>query len=164
MWQNSPLKIDSITTAELEEMYYQLLGEYMQSHFIFLEPLQIDMQVAKKIVNYYPNLKKRIELQQNILNISDSDLEEGTTMINSGMVNPDSDEVEPNTKDLPYTSQKSLQTRKYSKPDQYLRQYNLIIDGLYDTFIMRFKDLFITLIIGTNNLLSMNDELWNKDI
>lgn len=163
MWTNSPFKLPTVETVEIEFIYWQLVSEYMQSHFAFIEPLQIDLMVAKKIHNYYPNLKKKLELQKNILLMTETDLEDGNTAISSSMVNPDTDEIEPTDANLPYTSSKNLQTRKYSKPDRYTRQYNLIVDGLYDIFVKRFSDLFITLILGTDSLLTMDNEDWNEE-
>lgn len=163
MWNVSPFKIDTISQEEIRNMYYQLVSEYMVSHFAFIEPLQIDLQVAKTIYNYYPNLKKKLDLQDQILKMTEEDLADGNTAINSSMSNPDTDEISPSDATLPYTASKSIQTRKYSKPDRYTRQYNLIVDGLYDLYIKRFKSLFLTLIVGTNNLLSMDNKEWNTD-
>lgn len=164
MWNASPFNIEAMSQQEIENLYYQLVSEYMMSHFAFIEPLQIDLQVAKTIYNYYPNLQKKLQLQQQIIQMTDQDLQDGNIAINSSMSNPDTDEISPSDASLPYTSQKSLQTRKYSKPDRYTRQYNLLVDGLYDVFIKRFKPLFITLIVGTNNMLSMNNDEWNEDL
>lgn len=163
MWNVSPFKINTITNEEIIEIYNHLLTEYMVSHFNFIEPLQIDLQVAHLIHNYYPNVKKRLDLQSQMLALTDEELAQGGLLIQSDMVNPDTDEITPLGDDLPYTSKKSIQTRKHSKLDRIARQYGLIIDGIYDTFILKFKDLFITLIVGTDNLLSMDNEDWNSN-
>lgn len=163
MWNVSPFKINTITNEEITEIYNHLVTEYMMSHFKFIEQLQIDLQVAHLIHNYYPNVKKRLELQKQMLTLTDEELAQGGLLIQSDMVNPDTDEITPLGDDLPFTSKKSIQTKKHSKLDRIARQYSLIIDGIYDTFITRFKDLFITLVIGTDNLLTMDNEDWNAD-
>lgn len=162
VWQSSPFYMDSITEEELKHIYFHILGEYMTSHYKYINTLQQDLQTMNIIHDYYPNLKKRIELQEKILSLTIEEMGKGGTQITAGMQNNDTDTVSATEEDMPFISRKTTQTNKLSTPQALTKQYNMIVDGLWDAFIKRFSSLFIMLIIGTDELFYMDDEEWNS--
>lgn len=161
MWSNSPFYTKMLDT-ELKDIYWHLYTEYMVSHFKYWEPSQIDLQIACSIQDYYPVLKKKLELNKRAMEFTESELEEGMTIVSSSMSNPDIDVPTPLSKDLPYTAEKSLSQRKRDKISQLTAQYGLLQDTLWDEFVSKFKKHFIVLLVGTSTLLTSDSEAWNE--
>ena len=96
------------------------------------------------------------------MEFTESELEEGMTIVSSSMSNPDIDVPTPLSKDLPYTAEKSLSQRKRDKISQLTAQYGLLQDTLWDEFVSKFKKHFIVLLVGTSTLLTSDSDIWNE--
>jgi len=161
MFSASPMALQ-IATGEIEALYIKMVAEFMHSTFTFIDPLQQDLQTMRRISEYYPNLAKRLAIQDRILTMSIDDISKGGIAVRSEMVQPDTDTVDPASADLPFVSSKALSANTLSEIQALQRQYTMIVDGLWQDFLNKCKDLFIMFVIGTDQLLGMDDEVWNE--
>lgn len=144
----------------LKKCYWLLTAEYMGNNFLYKEPVQIDLQVFRLVYDRLPRALKRIRIQEEILKMSVDDLSRGGVTISSNMDNSNTATIDPLDASLPEVRSKTAATNTLAKIDALTKQFGLLVDGIWDNFIAQFKDLFITIILGTDRFVTIYNEDW----
>lgn len=155
-WQQSPFYNESLTETDLKNIYNHLLADYYNWHFIYPDDLGITLNVFKIIDEYYPNVKVRLDLVEQLRNLSLDEFKKSGITINSSGQNPKIATEMDELIDLVDSQNASFQLKSH---EQVLRaKFMALYDGIMDEFIARFKPLFVKLYSGVESYLYINCE------
>ena len=155
-WQQSPFYNESLTETDLKHIYDHLLADYYNWHFIYPDDLGITLNVFKIIEEYYPNVKVRLDLVEQLRNLSLDEFKKSGITINSSGQNPKIATEMDELIDLVDSQNASFQLKSH---EQVLRaKFMALYDGIMDEFIARFKPLFVKLYSGVESYLYINCE------
>lgn len=155
-WQQSPFYNESLTETDLKHIYDHLLADYYNWHFIYPDDLGITLNVFKIIDEYYPNVKVRLDLVEQLRNLSLDEFKKSGITINSSGQNPKIATEMDELIDLVDSQNASFQLKSH---EQVLRaKFMALYDGIMDEFIARFKPLFVKLYSGVESYLYINCE------
>lgn len=155
-WQQSPFYNESLTETDLKNIYNHLLADYYNWHFIYPDDLGITLNVFKIIDEYYPNVKVRLDLVEQLRNLSLDEFKKSGITINSSGQNPKIATEMDELIDLVDSQNASFQLKSH---EQVLRaKFMALYDGIMDEFIARFKPLFVKLYSGVESYLYLNCE------
>lgn len=155
-WQQSPFYNESLTETDLKNIYNHLLADYYNWHFIYPDDLGITLNVFKIIDEYYPNVKVRLDLVEQLRNLSLDEFKKSGITINSSGQNPKIATEMDELIDLVDSQNASFQLKSH---EQVLRaKFMALYDGIMDEFISRFKPLFVKLYSGVESYLYINCE------
>ena len=155
-WQQSPFYNKSLAETDLKHIYDHLLADYYNWHFIYPDDLGITLNVFKIIDEYYPNVKVRLDLVEQLRNLSLDEFKKSGITINSSGQNPKIATEMDELIDLVDSQNASFQLKSH---EQVLRaKFMALYDGIMDEFIARFKPLFVKLYSGVESYLYINCE------
>lgn len=155
-WQQSPFYNESLSETDLKHIYDHLLADYYNWHFIYPDDLGITLNVFKIIDEYYPNVKVRLDLVEQLRNLSLDEFKKSGITINSSGQNPKIATEMDELIDLVDSQNASFQLKSH---EQVLRaKFMALYDGIMDEFIARFKPLFVKLYSGVESYLYINCE------
>lgn len=155
-WQQSQFYNESLAESDLKHIYDHLLADYYNWHFIYPDDLGITLNVFKIIDEYYPNVKVRLDLVEQLRNLSLDEFKKSGITINSSGQNPKIATEMDELIDLVDSQNASFQLKSH---EQVLRaKFMSLYDGIMDEFIARFKPLFVKLYSGVESYLYINCE------
>lgn len=155
-WQQSQFYNESLAETDLKHIYDHLLADYYNWHFIYPDDLGITLNVFKIIDEYYPNVKVRLDLVEQLRNLSLDEFKKSGITINSSGQNPKIATEMDELIDLVDSQNASFQLKSH---EQVLRaKFMALYDGIMDEFIARFKPLFVKLYSGVESYLYINCE------
>lgn len=155
-WQQSPFYNASLTETDLKHIYDHLLADYYNWHFIYPDDLGITLNVFKIVDEYFPNVKVRLDLVEQLRNLSLDEFKKSGITINSSGQNPKIATEMDELIDLVDSQNASFQLKSH---EQVLRaKFMALYDGIMDEFISRFKPLFVKLYSGVESYLYINCE------
>ena len=155
-WQQSPFYNESLTETDLKHIYDHLLADYYNWHFIYPDDLGITLNVFKIVDEYFPNVKVRLDLVEQLRNLSLDEFKKSGITINSSGQNPKIATEMDELIDLVDSQNASFQLKSH---EQVLRaKFMALYDGIMDEFISRFKPLFVKLYSGVESYLYINCE------
>ena len=128
--------------SNLRTLYYLLYAKYGNNNITNLDENQWIYKVFSTIYKYGPTWEKRLEIQENLRDLTDTQLLEGAKAIYNHAYNPS---TEPNTQTLealPYINDQNTTNYKKSKMDAYTQLWNLLATDVTEAFIERFSILF----------------------
>lgn len=155
-WQQSPFYNESLTEIDLKHIYDHLLADYYNWHFIYPDDLGITLNVFKIIEEYYPNVKIRLDLVDQLRKLSLDEFKKSGISISSSGANPKVAREMDELIDLVDSQNANFQLKSQ---EQVLKaKFISLYDGIMDEFISRFKSLFVRLYSGVENYLYLNCE------
>ena len=155
-WQQSPFYNEKLTETDLKDIYNHLLADYYNWHFIYPDDLGITLNVFKIVDEFYPNVKVRLDLVEQLRNLSLDDFKKSGITINSSGQNPKIATEMDELIDLVDSQNASFQLKSH---EQVLRaKFMALYDGIMDEFILRFKPLFVKMYNGVYDYLYINKE------
>lgn len=136
-----PVKLND---TSIETLYYLLYARYGNSHIMNFDETQFKYKLFSIIFMYGPTWEKRLEIQDNLRNLTEDEIREGTSTINNFAQATGSSST--NTKTTKNLNGVNNQSRTMYEKDK-LSAYNNLI-GLLETdvtkeFIDKFKQLFL---------------------
>lgn len=157
-WQQSPFfkSTTDFTEEDLKEIYNHLMANYYNWHFIYLDDLGITLNVFHIIEEYYPNVKERLNLAEQIRNLSLEEFEKSGISINSQGANPKIATEMDALIDLVDNQTANFQLK--SKEQTLRAKFMSLYDGIMDEFIERFRPLFVKLYTGVNSYIYRNPD------
>ena len=160
-WQQSPFYNETLTETDLKHIYDHLLADYYNWHFIYPDDLGITLNVFKIIDEYFPNVKVRLDLVEQLRNLSLDEFKKSGITINSSGQNPKIATEMDELIDLVDSQNASFQLKSH---EQVLRaKFMALYDGIMDEFIARFKPLFVKLYSGVDDYIYINCEKGGTD-
>ena len=153
-WIKSPFYDNKLTEDDLKNVYNHLLASYYDWHFIYMDDLGIALNVMHIIEDYYPNTKERLNLVEQLRNMTLEEFKKSGKQINSTGANPKVATQMDDLIDLVDSQTASFQLK--SKEQTIRAKLYSLVDGIMEEFIDRFKTLFVKLYSGVNSYLYKN--------
>jgi hypothetical protein len=145
-WAANPLSSiapATITTAQLDAIFYLLYARYGNSHFATWDQNQAEYQIFSAIVKYAPTWIKRYAIQKELVTMADAELLDGAKTIYNHALNPATSAT---TEELDQIDDQNTAKQKRSKLDAYEYLASLLDDRLTDSFLEKFKNLFLKVV------------------
>lgn len=153
-WLASPFYDSTLTEDDISKIYYHLLAEYYNSHFIYMDDLGISLNVMHIIEEYYPNCKERLKLVDDMRNLSLDEFKKSGIQIQSSGANP---KVETAMDELIGFMDAQNANFQLKSTEQVLKsKFMSLYDGVMEEFVSRFKPLFVKLYSGVNSYIYQN--------
>lgn len=155
-WQTSPFYDSTLTEDDLSKIYYHLLAQYYNWHYIYLDDLGIALNTMHIIEEFYPNCKERLKLVEDMRNLSLDEFKKSGVNIQSSGANPKIATEMDQLIDLVDSQNASFQLKS---TEQVLKaKFLSLYDGVMEQFIDRFKPCFVKLYNGVNSYIYKNEE------
>lgn len=138
-----PAKIsqDSATT-----LYYLLYARYGNDSIINSDENQFKYKLFSLIFQYGPTWEKKLDIQDKLRALADSELTKGTTAIHNSALNPGTEPTTQSLEELPYINSQNTTIYKKSKIEGYSNLLLLLESDVTETFLKKFSKLFITIL------------------
>lgn len=147
-WQDSPFYLDELTEEDLKNCYNHLLAKFYNWHYIYMDDLGISLNTFDIIHDYYPNVKERLILAEELRKLNLEDYAKSNISINSSGQNPKIKTQMDELIDLVDTQNANFQKKS---PEQTIRtKFISLFDGIMDDFLLRFQSLFVKIYTGVN--------------
>lgn len=134
---------DSLTPTTL---YYLLYAKYGNSHIASMDEQQFKFKLLSEIWLYAPAVNKKREIQQKLINLTDDELIKGSQLISNIASNPSSEPSSDSLEALTYINEQHTNTNVRGKLDAYANLYEILKQDIINTFLSKFKHLFITIV------------------
>lgn len=131
---------------KLDLIYYLLLSNYANSVIASDDENRFKYKVFSTIFQYGPTWAKELETQKAIRELSLDELQEGTRNIVNAAANPSTTPSTQDTEELPYVNNQNVSKTKRSKVDGYALLLSLLKDDVTESFMKRFKPLFLNIV------------------
>ena len=155
-WQKSPFYLAELTEDDLKSIYNHLMAKYYNWHYVYLDDFGIAMNTMHVIHEFYPNTKERLQIAENLKNMSLEEFKKSGIIIDSQGANPKVKTEMDELIDLVDSQSASFQIKSQ---EQALRaKFLSLYDGIMDEFLTKFDYQFVKLYNGVNNYIYVNKE------
>lgn len=154
IWQDSPFYMNTITEDDMKDIYNHLLAAYYNWHYVYLDDLGIALNTMHLVHDYFPNVKERLSLVDQMRALSLDEFAKSGIMIDSQAQNPKIKTQMDELVDLVDSQSASFQIK--SREQSLKAKFLALYDGVMDEFIDRFKPLFTKLYAGVNSYIYTN--------
>lgn len=136
----------SITTTSATTLYYLLLSKYANSTIASSDINQFKLKVFATIFQFGPTWEKRLDVQKKLRELTDSDLEEGSTAIHNHAFHPATEPTTQTTEELSYIDEQNTTKYKKGKLDKYAMLWELLDTDVTGYFLKQFEKLFLKVV------------------
>lgn len=136
----------SILQDNLALIYALLYARYGNSTIAADDENQFKYQVYSTIFMYAPTWLKRLEVQEELRNMTIEELQLGGKAIYNSALNPSGTPSTQSMEELSYINQQNTTNYRKSKLEAYSLLTSLLETDVTEQFIGRFKKLFITIV------------------
>ena len=133
---------DEDKNSSLKTLYYLLYAKYGNSFITNWDENQWRYKVFSIIFQYGPTWEKRLEIQGNLRELTDTQLLEGAKAIYNHAYNPSTDPSTASLTELTYINDQNTTNYKKSVMDAYTQLWNLLATDVTENFLDRFSVLF----------------------
>lgn len=133
----------SLSQTEIETIYYLLYAKYGNSHIAYTDENQFKYALYSIIWQYAPTWKKRLDIQDKIRGLSEDELRSGARAIYNHAFNPSTAPSTSTMEELLTINDQNTTNYKKSKLEAYGILWELLKTDVTDTFLTKFKKLFI---------------------
>ena len=155
-FQSSDLaNIDGIPTLNEDELsitYALLYARYGNSVIASYDESQFRYKIYSTIFMYGPTWAKRLEIQNKLRHLQETDLQTGSKQILNTALNPGTAPSTGSLQELEYINQQNTSTNRRGKLDAYAYLLDLLKTDVSEEYIGRFKKHFITIVQPTSPL------------
>ncbi len=133
-----------VKDSNVRIVYYSLMARYGNNPIANLDVEQFKTKLQAVIWQFGPTWEKRLDIQEKLRNLSDTDILEGAKAIYNHALNPGQIEAE-TTVDLPelkYIDNQSTNSFRKSKMDAYTQLWDLLRTDVTNDFLTKFRPLF----------------------
>lgn len=134
-----PLKIKNQSCTDL---YYLLYAKYGNNPIANFDVNQFKYKVFTTIFKYGGEWEKKLEIQDKLRALSDSDIMKGDEGIYNSAANPSVAPSTGNTDELGYVDSQSVSKRKRGKLEAYQFLWSVLDSNVTDDFIAKFEPCF----------------------
>ena len=147
----------TIDDSYASTLYYLLYSRYANSHVASSDPTRFKYNLFSIVWQYGPNWQKKLEIQQNLRNLSDDQLLEGSRQIYNNASNPSNDPSNFTDNELQYINNQNVTKNRRGKLEGYAVLVSLLEDDVTESFLNRFKSLFKTVVMPELPLVYITD-------
>ena len=145
----------TISVNNAMTLYYLLYAKYGNSPIANLDENQFKYKLFSIVFMYGPAWEKRLDIQNEIKNLSADDLLQGAKAIHKHAFNPG---TEPSPDDLNYVNEQNVTRYEKSKMDAYGQLWSLISSDVTAEFLNKFNICFKKFVKPANPLIYVTDE------
>lgn len=133
----------TLSDDNIRTLYYLLYARYGNSNIASSDENQFKYKLFSTIFMYGPAWQKRLDIQTKLIDLKEDEILTGASAIYNAAYNPDQ---APTTEELNYISSQNTTKYKKSKLEGYALLNELIKTDVTESFIGKFKKLFITIV------------------
>lgn len=133
----------SITEQNANTLYYLLYARFGNTPIANSDENQFKYKLFSVVFMYGPAWEKRLEIQNNLRQLTENDLLSGAKQINNFSNNPSTEPSTADLEELPTVNSQTTTHFKKSKLDAYNLLWNLLATDVTERFISEFAKLFI---------------------
>lgn len=146
-----------LTDNNLKKIYFILTAEYKNSHISNSDETQFTDKFISRVWQYGPLWLKKLEYQENIRNLTTSELQEGSRNIYNHSFNPSTEPSTQDTNELPTVDDQNVSKFNKSKIEAYMQAFSFLDADFTKEFVDKFKKLFI-------KIAEPNEGLWYGEV
>ena len=132
----------TISNSNATTLYYLLYAKYGNNPIANLDEEQFKYKIFSTIFMYGPTWEKRLDIQQKLRNLTDSEIATGTKAIYNNAMNPSTAPSTGSLDELTYINSQNTTNYKKSKMDAYAQLWDLLETDVTAEFINRFRVCF----------------------
>ena len=140
------------------KLFYLLYAKFGNSPIANLDENQFKYKLFSTVFMYGPAWEKRLDIQNEIRNLSADDLLQGAKAIYNHALNPETDPSTLAPDELTYINEQNTTQYKKSKMDAYGQLWRLISTDVTADFLAKFNDCFKKFVKPANPLIYVTDE------
>ena len=140
------------------KLFYLLYSKFGNSPIANLDENQFKYKLFSTVFMYGPAWEKRLDIQNEIRNLSADDLLQGAKAIHNHALNPETDPSTANLTELTYINEQNTTNYTKSKMDAYGQLWSLISTDVTADFLAKFNDCFKKFVRPANPLIYVTDE------
>lgn len=147
-YENSPFNTaaEGLTSGKIQLIYYLLYAKYGNSTIASFDEQQFKFAVFSTIFAHGPTWVKRLEIQEELRNLTPGELQAGTKTILNQALNPGTPPSTSSLEELTYINSQNTATTKRSLLEGYSILATLLEKDVTSEFINRFKSLFLRVV------------------
>ena len=140
------------------KLFYLLYAKFGNSPIANLDENQFKYKLFSTVFMYGPAWEKRLDIQNEIRNLSADDLLQGAKAIHNHALNPETDPSTADLTELTYINEQNTTNYTKSKMDAYGQLWSLISTDVTAEFLAKFNDCFKKFVKPANPLIYVTDE------
>ena len=140
------------------KLFYLLYAKFGNSPIANLDENQFKYKLFSTVFMYGPAWEKRLDIQNEIRNLSADDLLQGAKAIHNHALNPETDPSTADLTELTYINEQNTTNYTKSKMDAYGQLWSLISTDVTADFLAKFNDCFKKFVRPANPLIYVTDE------
>ena len=140
------------------KLFYLLYSKFGNTPIANLDENQFKYKLFSTVFMYGPAWEKRLDIQNEIRNLSADDLLQGAKAIYNHALNPETDPSTLAPDELTYINEQNTTQYKKSKMDAYGQLWRLISTDVTADFLAKFNDCFKKFVRPANPLIYVTDE------
>ena len=153
------INLGGLTDTELvNKLYYLLYAKFGNSPIANLDENQFKYKLFSTVFMYGPAWEKKLDIQNEIRNLSADELLQGAKAIYNHALNPETDPSTLAPDELTYINEQNTTQYKKSKMDAYGQLWRLISTDVTADFLAKFNDCFKKFVKPANPLIYVTDE------
>lgn len=130
------------SNASMTTLYYLLFARYASDHIRSDYPNQWKLKVMSTVFRYAPTWKKRLDIQDAVRALSDSDIQKGSAAIYNNAMNPDTTPTTETWDTLPGINSQNVTLHKRGKLEAYAMVDGLLRADVTGELLDKFKIFF----------------------
>ena len=147
----------TISEESLTTLYYLLYARYGNSNISSSDENQFKYKVFSTIFMYGPAWEKRLDIQKELTKMGIDEAIKGTTAIYNTALNPSQAPTTQSLEELEYINSQNTTKYKKSKIEGYAILAELIKTDVTESFIGKFKKLFLNILAPQKPLLYVTE-------
>lgn len=132
----------AITEASAGVLYYLLMAKYANNPIANEDENVFRIKLESIVFQFGGAWEKKLDIQKRLLELTDEDIEKGSTMVYNHAMNPDSAPVNDTLEALGYINDQNTSVSKKSKIDALGTLWGAIRTDVSKQFIDKFKVCF----------------------
>lgn len=149
---------DCMQETSVNLLYYLLYAKYGNTPIANNDINQFKYKVFSIMFQYGPTWEKKLDLQDKIRNLSDTDLLTGAKAVYNNALNPGTAPSTSSLEELTYINSQNTTNYKKSKMEAYSLQWGLLDDSLTAKFIEKFSICFKKFVFPEQPLLYVSED------
>ena len=136
----------TISRESATTLYYLLYSRYGNSVIASSDTNRFKYDLFGTIFSYGPTWEKKLDIQEKLRNLTDDELFTGATQIYNHAYNPGTAPSTNTLDELPAINEQNTSKYKKDKMSGYAMLVSLLDTDVTESFISKFKKLFITVV------------------
>ena len=147
-----------VSSEQVSTLYYLLYGKYGNSTIADDDETRFKYRLFSIIYQYGPTWVEQIKLQKSVRDMTLADLRVGGKAVYNTALNPNIAPTTNTLEELPYINQQNTTKYAKSEAEAYGIKMSLLNNDVTESFLGRFRDLFLKIVQPTVPLWYITDE------